>query len=91
MKAPHSPIVDIIGAITRPVPAITQVYPLYIAWRIKSALEAADPKLDAGEQIIEGKVEVETLGCSRYAVKVTDHNGTKYRITVEIEDEAANV
>lgn len=63
-----------------------KVYPAYIGFRIKDALKAlvanGDPKLD--EPIISAVGDMQTIGDCRYCVPVTDHNGTKYKITVEV-------
>lgn len=62
-----------------------KVYPAYIASRIKAALLAEDPKAPKPlEHIIEGVGDIETLGSSRYSMTVTDHNGTAYRVTVQV-------
>lgn len=66
---------------------IRKVYPSYIGFRIKAALKAladnGDPKLDG--PIVSDVGDMETIGDCRYAIPVTDHNGTKYRITVEVQ------
>lgn len=64
--------------------ASPKVYPMYLASRIKSALKQADRELAPGQNIIESVADIETLGDCRYAMTVTDHNGTKYRVTVEV-------
>lgn len=65
--------------IMRPVTMPTTVYPLYIASRIMRSLKAADT-----EGLIASVDGFDTLGNSRYAVRATDINGAKYRITVEV-------
>lgn len=66
---------------------IRKVYPSYIGFRIKAALKSladnGDPKLDG--PIVSAVGDMETIGDCRYAIPVTDHNGTKYRITVEVQ------
>lgn len=56
-----------------------EVYPGYIGMRIKKALVAAD-----SEQIIKGIGDMETIGDCRYQIPVTDFNGTRYKITIEV-------
>lgn len=56
------------------------VYPLYIASRIKKVLLAAD-----SENLLREMGEIQTIGDCVHAITVTDFNGTKYRITVEVE------
>lgn len=71
----------------RAVQSVQKVYPGYIAFRVKDALKAiadnGDPKLDL--PIITAVGDMETIGDCRYAIPVTDHNGTKYRVTVEVQ------
>lgn len=57
------------------------VFPLYMASRAKRGLVAG--KSDA-EQIINTVGEIESLGNSSYGITVSDHTGTKYRVTVEV-------
>lgn len=55
------------------------VYPGYIGTRVKKALKAADT-----EEIITEIGDMETIGDCKYAITVTDFNGSKYKITVEV-------
>lgn len=72
------PVKGIFEALTR-FQAIPKVYPGYIATRIKKALKAAD-----SENIVADVGEMQTIGDCKYAIPVTDFNGTKYRVTVEV-------
>ena len=56
------------------------VYPGYLAVRLKQALVT--------DQIIESVADIQTIGDCRYALSATDHLGTRYRITVAVDDEA---
>lgn len=59
-----------------------EVYPLYLVSRAKRGFGQAmnaDP-----ERIIRSIGDTESLGNSRYAIPITDRNGTKYRVTVEV-------
>lgn len=83
-KSPASMVLDIAGAFAR-LASIPKVYPAYIASRVKAALLLDDPRAPRpNEHIIEAVGDAVTLGSSRYAMEVTDHNGTKYKITVEV-------
>lgn len=67
------------------VAAMPKVYPAYIAFRCKDGLKAALTT----KEFIEGPIvtaigDLETTGDCRYAIPITDHNGTKYRVTVEV-------
>lgn len=71
--------------------ASPKVYPAYIAFRARNALRQPDPKLGAADQVIEtpeAVSAVETLGSARYAFTVTDHNGSTYKVTVELQERA---
>lgn len=68
------------------VARLPKVYPMYLASRIKAALKAPDEQMAPGQHIIEAVGDIETLGSAHYAMTATDHNGTKYRITVKIEE-----
>lgn len=62
-----------------------KVYPGYIAGRIKQALRQDDPQLARpNNHIIETVGAIETIGSCRYRLMLTDHNGTQYRVTVEV-------
>jgi hypothetical protein len=58
--------------------ALPNIYPGYIAQRIKAALRSTDP-----ESVITSVGQIETLSLGRYAITVTDFNGSQYRVTVE--------
>ncbi|MDE2096542.1 MAG: hypothetical protein KGL39_04790 [Patescibacteria group bacterium] len=58
------------------------VYPSYLMSRIKRALGVAE---NDPEQIIKSIGAIETIGDCRYAMTVTDFNGTEYEITVGVK------
>jgi hypothetical protein len=58
------------------------VYPGYIASGIRKALKAGGA-LDP-ECLLTSVGELETIGDCRYAIPLTDFNGTKYRVIVEV-------
>lgn len=62
------------------------VYPAYIAVRVSQAIQRliadGDQKLD--QPILQSVGIMEAVGDCRYEIPVTDHNGTKYKITVEV-------
>lgn len=58
------------------------VYPSYIASCIKRNIKNID-----GEAIIREVGIVETVGDCKYAIPVTDFNGKKYKITIEVIDD----
>lgn len=79
---PRSPALGLAEALFASLAALSTlrpVYPAYLASRIKRALTEADP-----EGVIAGVGDIESLGNSRYAVPVTDADGTSYRVTVEV-------
>jgi hypothetical protein len=59
--------------------AIPKVFPGYLASKIKRSMKAAD-----SEDIIAEIGDIETIGDCKYAIPVTDFNGTRYRITVQV-------
>lgn len=59
--------------------ALPRVYSFYLAYRAQKGLLGVDP-----ENIIGSVGEIETVGDCRYALKVIDTSGTRYRITVEV-------
>jgi hypothetical protein len=59
--------------------AIPKVYSGYLGMGVKRALKAADT-----ESIIADIGEMQTIGDCKYAIPVTDFNGTRYRVTVEV-------
>lgn len=71
---------DIAGAFAR-LASIPKVYPLYLASRAKAGLLKA---FADQENIIASVGDIETIGDCKYRIGVTDHNGTKYKITVEV-------
>lgn len=73
--------IDIVGDILRifaPSPR-PMIYPSYVAQRIKTALRA--PANDP-EGVFTAVSDIETVGDCRYAMTVTDFNGSRYRVTV---------
>lgn len=77
MNTGEHPIEALMFALCRPMKC---VYPGYLALRIKKALRLPDP-----ENIYTPEIgDIETIGDCRYAMTVTDVNGTEYRITVEV-------
>jgi hypothetical protein len=72
------PLIDIFRSVER-LASMPKVYPGYIGTRIKAGLRAADT-----EQIVSDIGPMETIGDCRYAIIVTDFNGTQYRVTVEV-------
>jgi hypothetical protein len=82
---PHRPapqsLAEQLGASLAAMVARPKVYPLYVTGRIQAALRQPDP-----EGIVADVGPVETLGDCRYAIPITDMNGTRYRITVQVDD-----
>lgn len=78
------PIIEMLDGIAR-AQAAPKVYPMYLGFQIQQALRACDTDLSANDRIIASVGEVQGVGDCRYAIPVTDHNGTRYRITVEVE------
>lgn len=74
----HKMIFDIASSVGR-VAAMPKVYSFYIAYRAKKGLSGPDP-----ENIIASVGEMQTVGDCRYAIEVTDHNETRYRVTIEV-------
>lgn len=64
---------------------LLKVYPGYLAVQIKKLLQAHK----FPEEVITDISDCETLGDCRYAITATDFNGTRYRITVEVEPDPA--
>lgn len=78
----HTPTIfdGILRGLSRP--PVKPVYPGYLASRVKRGLlsaQTADP-----ERIIATVGDIETVGDCRYAIVVTDDEGNRYRITVEV-------
>lgn len=63
-------------AMARP---IVKVYPAYLAIRIRNALRVPDP-----EGVFSYPSDIERIGDAKDAIYITDFNGTRYRITVEV-------
>lgn len=61
------------------VAALTPVYPSYLASVIKKSLLGGDT-----EATFRAIGPIETVGDCRYAMTVTDLNGSEYRVTVEV-------
>lgn len=61
------------------VASIPKVYSFYLAYRAQKGLQGIDP-----EGIIASVADIETVGDCRHAIKVTDMNGQKYLITIEV-------
>lgn len=74
-------IFDMIARAHTQARALPQVYPGYIASRIKRWLVNSDPERICTE------AEAHHIGDCRHEVIATDFNGTKYRITVEVMNE----
>lgn len=86
--SPSDVLRDMLMASIQPRPL---VYPGYLSFRIKQALVAAkaDPTID--KPIVADVGAIDRIGDARDRIIVTDCNGTRYRITVEIVPEAADV
>lgn len=69
---------DFLRAMTA-LQARPSIYPGYLAQRIKTAMR--DPANDP-EGVFTAVSDIETVGDCRYAMTVTDFNGTRYRVTV---------
>lgn len=83
MASDHQ-IIEMIEGIARAQGA-PKVYPMYLGFQIQQALRACDADLPADDRIIASVGELHGIGDCCYAIPVTDHNGTRYRITVEVE------
>lgn len=71
---------DMIGSICAPPPASAYVYSGYIATMLIAKALRNDR-----EAVIEPKtVRIDHTGDAKYAVTCADHNGTRYRITIEV-------
>lgn len=78
------PIIEMLDGIVRAQTA-PKVYPMYLGFQIQQALRACDADQPVDDRIIASVGEVQGVGDCRYTIPVTDHNGTRYRITVEVE------
>lgn len=83
MNSPVSRLVQDIARAAAQAPvilaSIPKVYSFYLAYRAQKGLQGPDP-----ENIIASVGKIETIGDCKHAVQVTDTNGTKYCITVEV-------
>ena len=78
---------DILSSAAR-IAAMKPVFPMKIASLIRDALRNTANKLAAPHFDYPGAEaahQIETIGDCRYAISVTDANGTRYRVTVEVE------
>lgn len=75
-------LADIMGSIFRPIPAgaLKPVFPLYVMSRVRHGINSNDPRRPAA-LTFNG---FETIGDCRYAANVSDEDGNRYRITVEV-------
>lgn len=82
MSAASDMIKDVATAFARGpaiVASIPKVYSFYLAYRAQRGLQGVDP-----ENIIASVGDIETIGDCKHAIKVTDMNGQRYRVTVEV-------
>lgn len=78
-----SPTSEILSAWAKAA-ALARVYPSYLASLIKRSVLGADT-----EATFRSIGAIETIGDCRYAMIVTDFNGTEYRVTEEVLDRKA--
>jgi hypothetical protein len=67
--------------------AVKIVFPGYIAWRIRNALLSREYGVVEADRDFPGAAVTgfETIGDARYAIRLRDRNGTRYRVTVEVD------
>lgn len=82
----NAPSFDTVLEIFKPV-RFPRVFPAYIAMRINEAMRAIlpipnrdFPGADTGE--------MKAIGDCKYAIPITDKNGIRYRVTVEVLNDA---
>lgn len=81
MNAPDrisATVLDIASSAAR-MAAIPKVYSFYLAYRASKGLGGADP-----ENIIARVGQIETVGDCKYAIPVSDFEGNRYLVTVEV-------
>lgn len=69
------------------VASLPKVFPGYVAFQIKRALLHPELGVTKPEKDFPGADvgQVETIGDCRYAMTLAVHNGTRIRVTVEVE------
>lgn len=85
VKFPGSdrPLIEVLTDICRPRPATSTIFPGYLAYVIRRALDAAEEKEGGNRIIAAGSVRTDTIGDGIYAVRASDFQGAEYAIHVE--------